>query len=102
VGYYLQLNESLVAPYLHNHPALSREDRVKVFSALNDLRERADSFRSSVERRFAPGSPYFWYDIVLRCTDGLIRNFWFLVNDSAANYGVLRVEYADEGTSGPG
>src|SRR5437870_11490 len=91
VGYSLQFNANLVVPYLRNHPGLSREDRVKLFTAIDDLRDRADSLRNSAERRFAPDSPYFWYDIILRCSDGLIRNIWFLVDDSAAIYGVLRV-----------
>jgi hypothetical protein len=67
-----------------------------LFTALGDLRDKGDTYRFNNERRFAPESSYFWYDVVLRRSDGAIRDFWFLIDDSAAQYGVLRVEYAEE------
>ena len=97
MGYSLQFHEDRVVPYLFHHAGLSREDRVKVFTALNYLRDGADPLRASSERRLAPNSPYFWYDLVLRCSDGRIRRFWFVISDAAAMYGILRVEYVEEG-----
>ena len=99
MAYSLQFNASVIR-YLRDHPGLSREDRVKLFTAIDELRDQANSYRQNVDRRLAPDSPYFWLDFVLLCKDGRIRNFWFLLDDSAEHYGVLRVEYADEG--GPG
>jgi hypothetical protein len=51
----------------------------------------------------APGSEYFVLDIIVwdRHGDGRMRQFWFVVSDAAAKYGVLRIEYVEEGGPGP-
>jgi hypothetical protein len=88
-----------VQGYLRNC-SLSRQARIRLFLQLNtDLREWADFYRSQPDRRFAPGSDCFWYDIVLKDNDGdgLIHRFWFVVSDAPAPFGVLRVEYVEEG-----
>jgi len=100
VAYSLEIHDR-VRLYLANHPALTRQDRVKLCTAINDLRDHGDSFRQNPDRRLAPGSPHFWTDYVMRCGDGVIRRFWFVVNDEAEVYGVLRVVYVDEGGPGP-
>jgi hypothetical protein len=99
VAYQLLFNPG-VRDYLRNHAGLSRTGRVRLFTNIDgDLRERADFYRSQPVRRLSPGSDCFWYDIVLKDNDGdgLIHRFWFVVSDAPAAYGVLRVEYVEEG-----
>ena len=100
MAYSLEFHKDRVLPYLRSHVGLSREGRVKLFSMLNeDLRERADFYLNDRERRLAPGSEYFWFDIILRDQqgDGRLHRFWFVVNAAPAKYGVLRIEYVEEG-----
>lgn len=97
MAYKLHLDESAVKAYLRNHPSLTRGDRVKLFAALHaDLASNADSYRATEERRLAPASDYFRYDIVFRDSEDRIRQFWFAVSDRAAAFGVLLVDYVEE------
>jgi hypothetical protein len=96
VGYWLEFNDRHAAPYLENHPDLSQQDYRKLLNNLEDFARAADQYRNSSERRLAPGSSNFWYDIVMRCSDGKMRRFRFVINDARAHFGVLRIEYIDE------
>jgi hypothetical protein len=98
MAYSLRLHESRVTHYLRHFEGLSREARNSVFANLhNALGEHGDSYRSDMNLRLAPGSPCFRFDLVIRddTGDGRFHQFLFVVNDSAAEYGVLFVEYAD-------
>jgi hypothetical protein len=58
------------------------------------LAHHGDHLRGEPERRLAPGSPYFRFDLLF--SDGAaVRHALFVADDSAAVYGVLRVVYAD-------
>jgi hypothetical protein len=103
VAYSLEFHREHVLLYLRNREGLSREARVKLFVNLNeDLRERAEFYRGDPERRLAPGSNCFWYDIIFRDPHtGVVHWFRFVVDDASAKYGVLRVLFVDEGPPGP-
>jgi len=78
---------------------------VRLFTTLHlDLRQRGDFYINDLGRRLSPGSPFFWFDIVLRDEqgDGGIHRFWFLVDDRPAVYGVLRIEHVEETPYKPG
>jgi hypothetical protein len=96
VAYSLEFEQVRVRSYLFNHPDLTRGDRVKLYTFLNDLRDLGDSFQADAGRRLRPGSPCFWVAFVFKDESGRLRQFRFIVHDAAAPYGVLRVVYADE------
>jgi hypothetical protein len=99
VAYSLEFDKDCVLSYFRSHVVLSREARVRLFTLLNeDLRERADFYLNDQQRRLAPGSEYFWFDLILRDQqgDGRLHRFWFVVNAAPAKYGILRIEYVEE------
>ncbi len=90
---------SSVKSYLRNITSLSRQGRVKLFANLDaSLRDKGDRLRANAELRVASGSDNFFWDLVIRDTDGdgQIHTFRFVVNDAAAKYGVLRVLDVEE------
>ncbi len=98
MAYTLQLNEDRVTRFLRDFPELSRQGRVRLFANLHSgLRLRGDHYRQDPARRLGPNSRFFWFEIVLSDVhgDGRIRQFEFsfVVNDEAAKYGVLQIEY---------
>ncbi len=100
MAYRLRLHEGQVLPYLRGREGLSRNGRVRLFTNLHlHLGEMADSFRQDPERRLAPGSHYFWFDIIFRDEDAgeRLRHFWCAVSDAAAQYGILLIDYVEEG-----
>lgn len=104
MAYSLQFHRERVLLYLRGCEGLSREARVKLFASLDrDLREKADFYINDPARRLAPGSDLFWFDLVLwdKQGDGRLRRFWFVVNAAPAKYGLLRIEYVEEGGPGP-
>ena len=99
---YSLLLTDAVRDYLFRIP-LSREGRVRVFSALHtELCARADSHIGDVGLRLAPGSDCFWFNYLLRDThgDGRFHHLRFLVSDAAAVYGLLRVVYVEKEVAG--
>jgi hypothetical protein len=99
VAYSLQINDS-VKVYLCHHQGLSREGRVRLFTNLDqDLRQNGDFFINDPQRRISNSPLRFWYAIVLRDphAGGPFRQFFFVVNASSAPFGVLVVEFVDEG-----
>jgi hypothetical protein len=103
VTYRLKVDENRVVRFLRHFEGLSREGRIRLFVNLDsDLREHGDFYRQDPDRRLAPGSQYFWYQIVFQDEhgDGRVRQFSFIVNDTAAVYGILQIEYV-EVTEGP-
>ncbi len=96
MAFSLLFHEAGARDYLLNHPRLGREDKVRVFNLLNELRESGDTYRADPQRRLGPDSPYFRHDVFFRDSAGVMRGFWFVVSDASAVYGVLHVVYADE------
>lgn len=99
MAYSLEIAEE-VRSFLANHPLLGREGKNSLYTHLDIcLRHNGDYYRRTA-LRLAPGSDCFWLDIAMPTTlpDGSLRQFWFVVNDSPATYGVLRVLFVDEAT----
>lgn len=97
--YSLQHHES-VKQFLRSHQGLSRTGRLKLFLLLDDLlREGADAIRHEPTRRMDEDSKRFLCDVVFADDDGDggYHQFWFVVNDSGAEFGVLVIEYIDSG-----
>ena len=72
-------------------------DTEMVLTFLNEeLGQDGDYYRSDPERRCSPGSTHFEVTRLFRDSAGRWRLFRFIVSDAAANYGVLRVRFAEE------
>jgi len=89
-----------VSEYLRVSFGLSREARNRLFTSYNRLlRDYADVYRGQAHRRIQPGSRFFQVAIVIQdeAEMGRVRTcrFRFVVDDSGARYGVLRVVYVD-------
>jgi len=98
MAYRLRIHEGQVLPYLRGQEGLSRNGRVRLFANLHaNLREMAEDDRQDPGRRLAPGSPYFWFDILFRGGDagGRLHHFWFAVSDEAAQYVILLIDYVE-------
>jgi hypothetical protein len=84
-----------VKAYLRAFPGLSREGRLKLLGGyLDALRNRGDEHRSEPGMRHPGSNSLFVYRHVFRDQDRGY-NFRFLVDDSNAVYGILRVVYCD-------
>lgn len=93
----LQYHTEWVLPYIRSREDLSRQERIRLFTNLDkNLRERGEFFRNDPERRLALGSDYFWFVLIFQGDGGRLRQFRFVVNDAAAQYGILRVVFVDE------
>ncbi len=79
-----------VRAYLAGVP-LTREGRVRLHVALNDLVELPDAYRTDPDNR--QGNLFAFLHAFLDA--GRYRIFRALVDDSSAVYGVLRIVYAD-------
>jgi hypothetical protein len=98
MAYSLEDYNNCFRSYVANHPDLRREDRVRLYAFLDQLRTASDSFRNDPGRRLAPGSTRFWFDPVFADHSGRLRHFRIAVDDASAVYGVLRIVYVDEAT----
>jgi hypothetical protein len=84
-----------VKAYLRAFPGLSREGRLKLLSGyLDALRHRGDDLRSEPTGRLPGSNTLFTFRHIFR-DGGRIYTARFVVDDSAAVYGVLQVVYAD-------
>jgi hypothetical protein len=93
VAYKVELVEAVRA-YLVT-VGLTRSGRIKLYAAIHDaLALVPDSLRLNPAGSLGPGSPLFWFHHIFTDT-GRLRTVSFVVDDSGAVYGVLRVVYAD-------
>jgi hypothetical protein len=84
-----------VKAYLRGLTGLSREGRLKLVSGyLDTLRDRGDELRSEPSARYPGDASLFVFRHIFR-DGGRTYTARFVVDDSAAAYGVLRVVYAD-------
>lgn len=94
--YSLQYDES-VKQFLRESAGMSRVGRNKLFAELHlNLREKGDIWRAEASQRSAINSSRFVFDTLIRDEDGSYHHFRFVVDDAGAEYGVLRVVYADK------
>lgn len=94
-----------VQSYIRTYQGLTRSGRIRLFSNIDaDLRHNADFYMNDVAYRLNDSPLHFWYSLVLQdpIPNGPFFSFTFVVNASGAPYGVLEVEYVDEGGPGPG
>jgi hypothetical protein len=84
-----------VKSYLRAFTGLSRAGRLKLLGGyLDNLREHGDTIRSDPSARHPQNSSLFFFTYIFR-DGGRTYVARFLVDDSAAAYGVLTVVYAD-------
>jgi hypothetical protein len=99
VAYDLELHEQNVRPFLEDQTRVSPAVREIIERNLKeDLGENGDFYCLNEGYRIR-GSSSFWYDLIL--TDPATarrRHFWFVVSDAVAQFGVLRVLWAEERT----
>jgi hypothetical protein len=97
VAYWLLFDETTVQPYLRGMD-LSREGRVILATAFTrELRDHGDAYRGDPRRRLFPGSDYFSIELVFRDpVHRVIHRLKLVVSDAAAEYGILRVVYAED------
>jgi hypothetical protein len=96
MAYWLELDQDRVVRYFREMEGLSRAARLAVVAGLQRyLSERGDMYRNNPDLRLSPGSHCFQIEIGVQDSSRL-RAFRFIVNDSGAAAGVLRVVYVDE------
>jgi len=101
VAYFLEFHETTVVPYLLNL-ALSREARLILATFFQEIRAYADTYLNNPERRLAPGSDCFRVDFVFRDPgSGVLHQLRLILSDAAADYGVLRIVFAEDETAPP-
>ncbi len=100
MGYYLDLHEITVIPYL-DALVLSPQGRVTLNRILDQLAAHGDRFIAEPERRLAPGSDTFEVRWVFRDPGTKVfHNLRLVVSDVDARFGVLHVVYAEDETAG--
>ena len=75
---------------------LTRAELVRLYTNLHaQLAIVPDAFRADPANRLTPGGPQFLWTLAMSADDGRLLAFRFIVDDSPALYGVLRLVYAD-------
>jgi hypothetical protein len=96
----VELHETTVVPYLEALD-LSPEGREALIRVLGGLGAHGDQFAREPERRLTPKSDCFRVEWVFRDPiSKVIHELRLIVSDAAAQYGVLRVVYAEDFASG--
>src|SRR5262245_9709997 len=97
MAYHVEIDEALVLSYL-SHPdrGLARTDVDALLDFLDGLATTGAVYREDPSRRCSPGSAHFEVTYVFADATGKLRLFRFIISDAAANYGVLRVRFAEE------
>jgi hypothetical protein len=97
MGYFIELDESLVMAYLR-HPArgLADADVDHLLGFLEGLAHTGEVYRNEPDRRCSPGSTHFEVDYLFWDSTDKVRQFRFIISDAAAAHGVLRVRFAEE------
>ena len=80
--------------YLRLVDVLTREGRNRLFAGLNGVAEVSDAFRADPLNRPNADSPFFFYTYLFQDGDR-VRCLTLAVDDSAAVYGVLSIDYVD-------
>jgi hypothetical protein len=103
VAYLLQYDVVTVIPYLQSLD-LSREGRVILAATLhNELRVHGDAYINDPARRLAPGSDCFRVDFLFRDPPrGVFHNLHLIIDAAGAQYGILRILFADDTVSPAG
>jgi hypothetical protein len=96
VAYHLELHQATVIPYLDGL-ALSQRGKETLGNMLRSIEEYGELYRGEPVRRLFQGSECFRVDFVFRDPGhGTIHNVHLVISDAAAQYGVLRVVYAED------
>jgi hypothetical protein len=96
VAYLVELHETTVAPYLLGLD-LSPEGREALLRVLNELGQNGDTFVHDPGRRLAPDSDCFQVEWVYRDpATKTVHVLRLIVSDAAAQFGVLRIVYAED------
>jgi hypothetical protein len=99
VAYHVELSETTVTPYL-DCLELSPEGRRTLDRVIDQLATYGDRFAREAHRRLSPGSATFEVRWVFRDPGTQIfHNLRLIVSDAAAQYGVLRVVFAEDETA---
>ena len=98
--YHVEIDEKRVLDYLERADlGLTVEDLDKLLDFLDGpegLPILSDAYRNDPANRLAQGSSQFEVRYVFRDSAGRCRQFRFVVDDSSASHGVLRVRFVDE------
>jgi hypothetical protein len=96
VAYFLEYDETAVTPYLLALD-LSPEGREALIRVLDQFAENGDFFVRNPDLRLAPGSEYFRVEWVFQDpATKIFHALRLIISDAAAQYGVLRVVYAED------
>jgi hypothetical protein len=99
MAYSLEIHRDRVLGHFRNLEGVPREVRNRVFLSLHEnLGRYGDILRGDADRRLHPGSDRFWYEIAV-AHQGRGFLFRFIVNNASAAFGVLRIEYVDQGAA---
>lgn len=99
MSYKLQYDPITVEPFLRSYEGLSRAGRIRLnMLLLSYLGEEGDRFLENPALRLAPGSDLFTFEPILQDPPGVgpLIMLRFIVNDSAAQYGILRILFVEE------
>ena len=101
MAYVLHYDDVTVTPYLFALN-LSRAGRIILAAALDqEFRILGDAYINDPSRRLSTESDCFRVDLLFRDpVRRMMHNLHFIISDSAAQYGVLRIVYVED-FSGP-
>src|SRR5436190_16995827 len=94
MAFRVEIDETHVLTYLcHPDRGLTDQDVTKLLDFLEDLAHTGEAYRSDVSRRCTRGSTHFGVTYVFADSSSRLRVFRFIISDSAAVFGVLRVRF---------
>jgi hypothetical protein len=101
VAFELEIPDDVVN-YLDALP-LSERGRASVAAALEHVAALPEAFRADPLNRVAPGHPCLRFSVLFTDPDGdgHLHTILFLIDDRPAQYGVLRIPYAEHTLGNP-
>jgi hypothetical protein len=99
MAYHVEIDEGrpALAYLLDPDRNLSGQDTETILNFLErELGQTGDVYRNEPDRRCPPGSPNIEITLLFKDSAGQMRQFRFIISDAAAQYGVLRVRFAEE------